>query len=357
MSIMTRVIRIFQADMHGVMDQLEDPELLVKQYVREMEDDLQRKEQRLQELGESTRFLQTEQHRYNQETGEIEQELERAVSKSRDDIARLLIRKKLGLQKQCSRLQNRLDPLQAESAQLAGQLEEQRLRLDSVRLQAEGFCSRKHHDITADNPAEHRGTDHRLDVAQRRDRTRADTDQRAARGNGRCVMLTPLRTTLALGIFSGATISIVLSLLPYPWGWDIPLKLFILLNLVLYVLLLCSWSNVRWGRALYPLAIATGAALWPTSPAGLFLLVIGLLGWVRSGICFTAAPSRSLLFELLGIGAGAGIILLSSPASPLALGLACWLFYLLQSLYFFLVVVRPAKPSTIPTGRRFRAGL
>ena len=33
MSIMTRFVRIFKADIHGVMDQLEDKGLLLKQYL------------------------------------------------------------------------------------------------------------------------------------------------------------------------------------------------------------------------------------------------------------------------------------------------------------------------------------
>jgi len=37
MGIMTRFTRIFKADIHGVMDQIENKELILKQGLREME--------------------------------------------------------------------------------------------------------------------------------------------------------------------------------------------------------------------------------------------------------------------------------------------------------------------------------
>jgi len=37
MGITTRLVRIFKADLHGVMDQLEDQGLLLKQHLRDMQ--------------------------------------------------------------------------------------------------------------------------------------------------------------------------------------------------------------------------------------------------------------------------------------------------------------------------------
>ena len=47
MGIASRIVKIFKADIHGVMDQLEDPGLLLKQYLREMEEALNQKEAKL----------------------------------------------------------------------------------------------------------------------------------------------------------------------------------------------------------------------------------------------------------------------------------------------------------------------
>ena len=50
MGIMTRMLRLCKADVHGVMDQLEDKGLLLKQYLREMETSLGHKEQQVNAL-------------------------------------------------------------------------------------------------------------------------------------------------------------------------------------------------------------------------------------------------------------------------------------------------------------------
>ncbi len=41
MALITRVSRLFQADFHAVLDRIEEPEVLLRQAVREMEEELQ----------------------------------------------------------------------------------------------------------------------------------------------------------------------------------------------------------------------------------------------------------------------------------------------------------------------------
>ncbi len=50
MAILARIIKIFKADIHGVMDRLENRELLLKQHLREMEEILNRKEAKLRQM-------------------------------------------------------------------------------------------------------------------------------------------------------------------------------------------------------------------------------------------------------------------------------------------------------------------
>ena len=46
MALITRVSRLFRADFHAVLDRIEEPDVLLKQAVREMEEDIARDEQR-----------------------------------------------------------------------------------------------------------------------------------------------------------------------------------------------------------------------------------------------------------------------------------------------------------------------
>ena len=50
MGIMTRFTRLCKADLHGVLDQLEDKGLLLKQSLRDMESEIGRKETKLGQM-------------------------------------------------------------------------------------------------------------------------------------------------------------------------------------------------------------------------------------------------------------------------------------------------------------------
>ena len=42
MALISRVSRLFTADVHAVLDRIEEPEVLLKQAIREMEDEVRR---------------------------------------------------------------------------------------------------------------------------------------------------------------------------------------------------------------------------------------------------------------------------------------------------------------------------
>ena len=50
MTLLTRITRLFKADMHGILDGLEEPEEVIKQAIRDMEENIVTHEHRLEEL-------------------------------------------------------------------------------------------------------------------------------------------------------------------------------------------------------------------------------------------------------------------------------------------------------------------
>ncbi|OOZ38928.1 hypothetical protein BOW53_13550 [Solemya pervernicosa gill symbiont] len=50
MALINRVTRLFRADMHAVLDRIEEPEVLLRQSIREMEEALADDEQQLRQL-------------------------------------------------------------------------------------------------------------------------------------------------------------------------------------------------------------------------------------------------------------------------------------------------------------------
>ena len=50
MALVSRLTRLFQSDFHAVLDRIEEPDALLRQAVRDMEDALARDEQRVKNL-------------------------------------------------------------------------------------------------------------------------------------------------------------------------------------------------------------------------------------------------------------------------------------------------------------------
>ena len=95
MALITRISRLFQADLHAVLDRIEEPDLLLRQAVREMEDDLARDEQGMKALNHELGQLISRETDIGHSLEEIEDELDVCFESGKDDLARALIKRKL----------------------------------------------------------------------------------------------------------------------------------------------------------------------------------------------------------------------------------------------------------------------
>jgi phage shock protein A len=125
MRIMTRFIRLCKADIHGVMDQLEDRKLMLKQSLRDMADEIRRKEAKIASLRLSLTSAVQNHVRYQAEIKKMEKEIETAIEKEKDDIARFLIKKFKPIEIQQMEIANNIDVLENEIKRRQMQLEEQ----------------------------------------------------------------------------------------------------------------------------------------------------------------------------------------------------------------------------------------
>ena len=150
MGIMSRMLRLCKADVHGVMDQLEDKELLLKQYLREMEASLDHKEQVLRHLTDRINHLNARVSRHDQEEQKVEQDLTVALKKEKDDIARALIRNRRLLANTSRHLNEQIAALTGERNQLKDTLSNQRLQYETLQARANTWCSRTGGPLFAD---------------------------------------------------------------------------------------------------------------------------------------------------------------------------------------------------------------
>lgn len=139
MGTITRMINIFKADIHGVMDQLEDQELLLKQHLRDMQETLNQKEAHLSTMTAAFKHAQKECSRYQRQSEVLEQDLAVAIRKNKDGVARKLIRKLKPIENLIQDLAGQVQNLEEEISNTRIELDRQRLQYEQIKLKSSEF--------------------------------------------------------------------------------------------------------------------------------------------------------------------------------------------------------------------------
>ena len=142
MGMMTRMLRLFKADLHGVMDQLENQQLLMRQYVREMQTALRKKEDKCARLLSTLTQLEAVYRHLLEECDKLEMDLSLAIDRQKDDIARSLIRKQLANERKAQQMERRLANLRREHAALTAEIDTQRNQYEQLKAEVDGLCAR-----------------------------------------------------------------------------------------------------------------------------------------------------------------------------------------------------------------------
>ncbi len=151
MMLFSRFVRMFKADLHGVMDRLEDKQLLVRQYLREMEAELDRLETKRKAAAATREQPARDRDRALAEAEKTNPEIDTAITQQNDDIARFLIRKKKRLAGQAETLRLKIEKLDDEIRGLNAETEEKRLRFDDLKQRASAFLRKTSPDtVTAE---------------------------------------------------------------------------------------------------------------------------------------------------------------------------------------------------------------
>ena len=151
MALITRVSRLFQADFHAVLDRIEEPGVLLRQAVREMEEELASDERRRRMLKHEQGQLTTRETDLEQSLHEIEEQLDVCFDSGNDDLARASLRRKLETQQYCKGLARKRQALQETLGDLDTRLRENRARLESMRQKAELLAEETARARPADN--------------------------------------------------------------------------------------------------------------------------------------------------------------------------------------------------------------
>ena len=136
MKFLDRMALLVKADAHGVMDQLEERSLLVKQHLREAELELTRKRARAEALEEEERRLAEEAERLESRVAAFDEDVALALAGEKDDLARFALRRLLPLREAARERRSRIAELRDGRQRLFEQLEAQEAQLDALRVRA-----------------------------------------------------------------------------------------------------------------------------------------------------------------------------------------------------------------------------
>jgi phage shock protein A len=142
MALINRIARLFKADFHAVLDQIEEPEALLKQAIRDMEDDLASAEQGIKLCAHDQEALAQRKSELENSVAELDAQLDLCFASQKDDLAKNTIRKKL----EAERLLKRLNTKHAANAKYLIEhrtlIEQNNSTLESLRQKADLFAQR-----------------------------------------------------------------------------------------------------------------------------------------------------------------------------------------------------------------------
>jgi len=137
MAMITRVARLFRADMHAVLDRIEEPDLLLRQAVREMQEALAGDERQLAQMDREHGRLDARETDLARSLEQMEGELDICFEAAKDDLARALIKRKLEAERMRKLLAAKREDMETGLALTKCRLGENRERLQTMRQKAE----------------------------------------------------------------------------------------------------------------------------------------------------------------------------------------------------------------------------
>ncbi|WP_089720228.1 PspA/IM30 family protein [Candidatus Entotheonella palauensis] len=95
MTLMMRITRLFKADMHGLLDLLEEPEAVLKQAIRDMQSEIEQGELALADRRQREVQLRSSVDHLENAINACKEQIDIAFEAQHDDLARTFIRKQL----------------------------------------------------------------------------------------------------------------------------------------------------------------------------------------------------------------------------------------------------------------------
>ena len=144
MALITRLTRLFRADMHALLDSMEEPEQMLRQNIREMEEDLFADRQRQRNLLQERDRMQHRISGSKDNLERIELELDLCFSSQKENLARSLMRRKLESQRWIQHWTLQISVLDKKLAALQQRIGEHEAYLQQLGEQVDALIPQEH---------------------------------------------------------------------------------------------------------------------------------------------------------------------------------------------------------------------
>jgi len=141
MALLNRISRLFKADFNAVLDQIEEPEIILRQAIRDMEDELAGSEIRIATCIHEQQTLEERENEVASTVTEIDRELDLCFEAGENELAKSLIRRKLQATRTLKQLATRMRSNHRFLEKERGLLEENQVALEALRQKADIFLS------------------------------------------------------------------------------------------------------------------------------------------------------------------------------------------------------------------------
>ncbi|WP_020407820.1 PspA/IM30 family protein [Hahella ganghwensis] len=139
MALFNRFIRLFKADMHAVMDHLEEPDVLLRQAIREMEEEVDQGARQLKARQIEQQQIQSRISTLQESVDNIQDQLNLCFEADNDLLAKTLLRRRLESDRLIKQLKQQDHRLSEEIRTLTKTQEDQHHRLEAMQQKAAVF--------------------------------------------------------------------------------------------------------------------------------------------------------------------------------------------------------------------------
>jgi phage shock protein A len=149
MALITRVLRLFRADMNAVLERIEEPQLLLKQAICEMQEALDDDEQSAKMLALELQQGEVREEDLIQHLNDTREELDLCFEGGNESLIRSLIKRKLETDRHIKILRRQQDERRGVAEELKQRINENHARLESMRQKAALFNVHEKSDDTS----------------------------------------------------------------------------------------------------------------------------------------------------------------------------------------------------------------